>query len=859
MQLATAHVLTALHALCHRTALTPGDAEAIARQGVSLSPQLWRETRALLARADAPSPGPGLDPALTPLILGWLGVRDEPAFAATYRVGLPETLARGRRWAAALAGVVERGSGAGSEALGYLVADAWRRRAAHLLEGLPETADAAIEALERALDACPWAYTSRRPLLASLRAASAAYGPGGTHRERPSAPQGAPALLASVLWCVTHDDLLLGCERGLDPAIERSPEAWSQVRAAVSAGRVEAVPIPVRTFGAWVLDDRYREAALRECLRQSAGALAELLRAVEVVWGRGERDDRELPRSVLHAVHGAVCHRRAYLEEGYRALPGADGDLWHEVHQGARRPDALARAELIRRLHPVLLRGADFDPFFPVSVWLDRAAECEAWGEHTQALAHVERVSALLEGLEHRPTWCGPVAVCVATHRWQWGQIDEARRLLRGFDGRPVRQALARIDAREPEREALRAAERVSRQRGDLDARCEVVLAHLGAGHTVLGERLAHALCREHPEEPLAWATLAEVLRRIGRHRDAVTPARTALARGHNRAPGRVLLARSLGRTGPEGRDQSRALAGRALEDHPGRAALRAPELAELAEIAHDGGADIRTCRRGDDAVWALRATEAPPCEWLGAAVARRCHGVWAEDAPLWLGRLAKVADDQPADLARFVVERVDALLHFRLLAGRRVFGRVDGLEAERTVSSRACERLLARHGLSAPSEAAGAAARAGVSLSYAGSVTGEAVEPAVRWQLHLAAIEATFGRDLAVRMRASELVQGALFGPDGAGERETLVHIETLDAERAAFIEWAAWRGALQDIAEGLGGGHSAGTAARVRQILDIVNRDDDEIRRAVWTTRWHEARSRGVPRVVPGAPDAR
>ena len=274
-----------------------------------------------------------------------------------------------------------------------------------------------------------------------------------------------------------------------------------------------------------------------------------------------------------------------------------------------------------------------------------------------------------------------------------------------------------------------------------------------------------------------------------------------------NRAPGRVLLARSLGRTGPEGREEGQALAGRALEDHPDRAALRAPDLAELAEIAHDGGADIRTCRRGDDAVWALRETEAPPCEWLGAAVARRCHGVWAEDAPLWLGRLAKVADDQPADLARFVVERVDALLHFRLLAGRAVFGPIEALDAERTLSSRARERLLARHGLSAPSEAAGAAARAGLSLSYAGSVTGEAVEPAVRWQLHLAAIEATFGRDLAVRMRASELAQGAHFGPDGVGERETLVHIETLDAERAAFIEWAAWRGRAS--------GHCRGSSA--------------------------------------------
>ena len=35
--------------------------------------------------------------------------------------------------------------------------------------------------------------------------------------------------------------------------------------------------------------------------------------------------------------------------------------------------------------------------------------------------------------------------------------------------------------------------------------------------------------------------------------------------------------------------------------------------------------------------MWALRATDEPPEEWLGAAVARRGHGAWTPDAPEWL------------------------------------------------------------------------------------------------------------------------------------------------------------------------------------------------------------------------------
>ena len=122
-----------------------------------------------------------------------------------------------------------------------------------------------------------------------------------------------------------------------------------------------------------------------------------------------------------------------------------------------------------------------------------------------------------------------------------------------------------------------------------------------------------------------------------------------------------------LSRLGPDGRDESAALAA-----HPEGAPLRSRDLVQAVRIAHDGGADLEICRRGDDQVWALRANDEPPEEWLGAAVARRCHGVWAPDAPEWLARLAAVAVDEPAEMARFVVERVEALQYFRLLIARR-------------------------------------------------------------------------------------------------------------------------------------------------------------------------------------------
>ena len=68
----------------------------------------------------------------------------------------------------------------------------------------------------------------------------------------------------------------------------------------------------------------------------------------------------------------------------------------------------------------------------------------------------------------------------------------------------------------------------------------------------------------------------------------------------HERA-GRVRLARILSRLGPDGREESTSLAVGVIEVHPEEAPVGSHDLAEAVRIAHDGGADLEICWRGDD------------------------------------------------------------------------------------------------------------------------------------------------------------------------------------------------------------------------------------------------------------------
>ena len=164
-------------------------------------------------------------------------------------------------------------------------------------------------------------------------------------------------------------------------------------------------------------------------------------------------------------------------------------------------------------------------------------------------------------------------------------------------------------------------------------------------------------------------------------------------------------------------------------------------------------------------------------------------------------------AADEPAELARFLVERVEALQHLRLLIARSLFGAVEGLDAEAAVYARARERLEDRHGRCIEEEGSAAAAVAAASLGAREPDPDAEAAPALHWRAHLAAIEAGLGRELAVRLRASELAQAAFFA-DGAGERARIVGLGILERERGDWIRWAGAKEPLTDLAEGFGGG---------------------------------------------------
>ena len=162
---------------------------------------------------------------------------------------------------------------------------------------------------------------------------------------------------------------------------------------------------------------------------------------------------------------------------------------------------------------------------------------------------------------------------------------------------------------------------------------------------------------------------------------------------------------------------------------------------------------------------------------------------------------------------------------------------------------ARARSLLNDRHGRRIEEEDSAATAVAAVSLGVGEPDPDAEVAPAHHWRPHLAAIEAGLGRELAVRLRASELAQAAFFAADGAGERERIVQLHTLDEERGDWIRWAGTKDRLQDLAEGLGGGCSGGSAARLAPVLALARgQDDEQLRTAVWATRWHEAERRSA-----------
>ena len=863
MQPATVHLLTAFFALAHRVALSAGDEAALEPRGACLSPKLWRATVELLHEADRGAPGTRVDIGFEPLLLRWLGVDGEPAFAEAFGLGIADALERDRGALGPLAKALE--SGAGPKELRDAVSHVWAARALRLTGELPGTARAVVEALDRAIEGCPWPATRRRSLFEVMALASEALGDWTRAQDarrwiarldEEDALACVAAQVVLVLWCITRDRLLLGFERGLDPGIEPSPAGWARVRAALENGRHEDVPVPAGTFAAWSLGEGLEESVLRIALGSCAPLLADTARVVELLFEGGGAPG-PLSFDAARLVVDSLVRRRDRVEGAFRPLPGERQNLFCEAHQGARRPETMERLAVLHRLHEALERCADLDPAAAVRVHVDRAAECESRGEYEQSRAHLEKARDAAREIPHDPALRDFPDVCLAEQRWREGEPGEAGRTVAGPPGesgeagRPAlfgpkaSELLRRIRAREPERAAVRRAERAVRRRGDLESRCNLVHAHVAAGHPIAAERMANGLCRSHPGEPLAWTTLARVLEADGRYRDALRPAREALARGSGDAARRVLLARILSRMGPDGREESTALAAAVIKLHPEGERLRSEDLAEAVRIADDRGADLDVCRRGDDQVWALRETDEPPEEWLGAAVARRCDGAWAPDAPEWLARLAAAAPDEPAEMARFVVERVEALAHLRLLIARSLFGAVEGLEAEAAAYARARDLLKDRYGRCIEAEGLAATAVAAAALGAGEADPDIEVAPALNWRPRLAAIVDGLGTELAVGLRASELAQAAFFATGGAGERERIVQLHTLERERGDWIRWAGAEDRLGDFADGFGAGLSPATAARLEPVLSCP-RDDEQIRASVWATRRHEAERR-------------
>ena len=290
-------------------------------------------------------------------------------------------------------------------------------------------------------------------------------------------------------------------------------------------------------------------------------------------------------------------------------------------------------------------------------------------------------------------------------------------------------------------------------------------------------------------------------------------------------------------------------LAAEAIEADDARDVLLSETLAELADVVHYAGPDIAPARLADDLVGLMRADALPPAEWLGAAVARRSFGIWSHDAVAFLARLAEAGEDAPAALARFVVERVEALLWWRSLLERRVDSLLDA-RRDRSCTGwmHEAQRKLARR--DARTESVVRALRAAISLGYADpdldtgyEESGAAIDPAPHWEPHLKTIASGFGDDLAIRLRAGELAQARWLGPCEVGERELLVVLETLENERVEWIRWAGQSEGISDL-DAIPGLTPA-TKARLLRVFEAARLDDEEaIREARWVTRWHEVR---------------
>ena len=868
MKPATAHVLTALYALCHLTGLTDEESEAVEAPENAFPPEHGNDGTCLLeGENDA-----RVSPQHCPHIVRWLGLETEDDFFAAYHCSVSETVDRDRMELAALARVLD---GRSDDSIGpdcelhRLAGRAWRDRAHRVLERLPEEAPVVLVAIERALDACPFEGAELRPLLETViqvcdvneenrhaeRARKLLQRLGASEPAEGS-PHTRSVEILSVLWCITHGDMLLAHELDLDPEIEATSDEWERVQAAVREGRVQDIPIPSGTMRSWELESAIEEPEFRASLEEAKPFVPAALVAVECVWGGklGEDLDPEAHRLALDVV----ARRSDRLRAGYAPPDGETHNHWYEVHQGCRRPDTIGLTETIRRLHRMLEPCED--PWARAGVQLDLAAESLALGRYREARERIEATARLTRPLEveHRREHAD---VHLAYWDWLWGDTPAAMARLSNLSGTDARKARERIENAEPHRDAIARSERIHHVRDDVESWCDVATAHLAAGHTMRAEDLTGEICARYPEHPLAWDTRARVLVDRGRYREAQDPARTALERGGDRIRVRALLARILSRTGVTDRDESTAFAIAAIDGLASRPGVSITEFTELAKIAHKGGC-IDSARRADECMWELRGSQSPPAEWLGAAVARRCDEAWTDDAPVWLARLVNTGREQPIEIARWVADRVNALQYWRAAIACTAVDAVQLELREQDITPFIRDRLRDRHGLDMRAEGRRAALRAARALGYVDDEAIEALgledagdshrctEPeevalgsARTWGPNLPAIAAAFGAGLAIRLHASERAQREW--PELAANPDSgsaLVVLETLEAEKVAWIRWADDHLGLGDLLDAGDSPVLPSTREQLAAIRALAPFNDEELRNCCWPTRWHD-----------------
>ena len=863
MTLATAHFLAGLHALCHRRWLTDHELAQLDERGGALTPEFWRETKAMLKSFDQ-APGPtDLNLGFTSLVLMWLGLSDEAAFAERYGgVGVDEAFARDRGLTAVLAHVLEGGQGQPHEAYALPLSHAWSGRAVRLMDQLPDTGSLVISTLERAIDGSPWDPQRLRPLFEGIVHVADLIGDEkslSTARrmletiDREAAPSEcdtflvtASAQLLTALWLITREGHLLETERGLASGIQPTPETWDKAVLAAREGRVDDIPVPLRLVREWGAPEELTEEAARRCLGDTAPLLPDIVAEIERVWGGGVGND--VTEEVARAVASVVVIRHIHLQGEYHPPPGEKGSVWFEAHQGARRPETMERASVLRQVRAVLIR-CETDPLALALAYIDSAQENHALGAHDETRADL--AEAMHWGAQYKGEAArrDQAATCVAQYIWLAGDPDAAMHRLRALAGEHAAKLLRDLEAREPSREALRVAEAEHRQRGDVESWCEVAVAHLLAGHHVTAEQTAREICEQHPHSALAWHTHGSVLFELGRYRDTVAPARRALALDPDNTSSRAFFARVLGRIGPDGQAEAGELAITVIEAADAEEAVPPRILCELVVVAWYAGTDLARIRRADDLMREIGTRREAPPEWLGAAVARRFHGVVSEDGPAWLARLAEAGRDSPVEIARFVVERVEALSWSETLIERSVRAAFEKAREDGCPPSITAEHLHRAARIKAREKAVGRALRAAVEFGYTEPDPDDAYTPsefeiasALAWQPNFEQVVASFGDEPVIRLRASQLAQAACFAPSGVGPDDLLNIQETFSSERVAWVRWIAEGEVLKGLAEA--SGLSPATRVRLQTFLKLAKADDDEeIRGAVWVTRWHEA----------------